>query len=67
MEFAEDNDIEGKTVDNAYAHYTNWCLMTRKKLESKDSFGKTLSKIGYVSEVRNIKGKRIRMYKKKSI
>lgn len=67
VEFVDNNDIDGKSVENAYAHYTNWCILTSKKLESKDSFGKTLSKIGYVSEVRNIKGKRIRMYKKKSI
>ena len=64
VEFVEDNDVEGKTVDNAYAHYTNWCLMTRKKLESKDSFGKTLSKMGYASQSTSVKGKRVRVYKK---
>ena len=64
VEFVEDNDVDGKTVDNAYAHYTNWCLMTSKKLESKDSFGKTLSKMGYASQSTSVKGKRVRVYKK---
>ena len=58
----EDNKIVNEIVHTVYLKYSTWCQENGIRSLSKFEFGRELGKQGYVSKVKKIDGKCVRLY-----